>query len=218
MNAKEMAAGFKKINEIAMKAVGTGDYQTAIAVFKEGLALEEKLGLTVQMSESHANIGNAYYSAGEYNEALSHLRKALELFQKTSKTESIIAASLTISTILEIMEDNAGAQKQLDSALRIARNGEQRGMIQYRIACLCVKEKNYYKAQETFGRALMEMERLNRREDMLLCLLTRASLFMQMDRQMLASRDIARAKSIAQGSDRLKNSFSSAAAELGLEY
>ncbi|MCL1976169.1 MAG: tetratricopeptide repeat protein [Firmicutes bacterium] len=217
MDAKEIAAGFKKINEMAMKAMGAGEYKEAIAIFMEGLALEEKLGLDVPMAESYANIGNVYLSAGELEEAQNHLVKAQKIFQKASKTENFIATSLTIAAIMEEKGDDTGAQKQLDSALRLARNGEQRGSILFRVACLNQKIKNNYKAQEAYGRALMEMERLNRKSDVLLCLLARASLFLQMDRQMLASRDIARAKSLTLGNEILQEQYVNALAELGLE-
>lgn len=217
MNADEIAEGFKRINEIAMKAVSAGNYAEAAAVFLEGLALEEKLGLVTQMSESHANIGNVYFSAGEYDEALPHLAKAAELFQKASKSDEVIATMLTIATILEIKGDDAGAQKQLDAVMRKARNGEQRGMVFYRIACLHQKKGDPYKAQESFSRALMEMERLNRQEDILLCLLARAALFLRTGRRELASRDVARAKSLARGKDKLTGLFQNAASELGLD-
>lgn len=217
MDAKEIAAGFKKINEMAMKAMGAGEYQEAIAIFMEGLALEEKLGLVVPMAESHANIGNVYLYAGELDEAQDHLIKAQQIFQKASKIGNVISTALSIATIMEEKGDDVGAQKQLDTALRMARTGEQRGSVLFRIACLNQKTKNNYKAQDAYGRALMEMERLNRREDILLCLLARASLFTQMERQVPASRDIARAKSMAKGNERLMEQYESALAELGLE-
>ena len=217
MDAKEIAAGFKRINEMAMKAMGAGEYQEAIAIFMEGLALEEKLGLVVPMAESHANIGNVYLSAGELEKALDHLTKAQHIFKKASKMENVISTSLSIAAIMEENGDNAGSQKQLDTALRMARTGEQRGSVLFRIACLHQKTNNNYKAQDAYSRALMEMERLNRREDILLCLLARASLFRQMERQVPASRDIARAKSIAQGNERLMEQYASAVAELRLE-
>ena len=217
MDAKEMAAGFKRINEMAMKAMGAGEHQEAIAIFMEGLALEEKLGLVVPMAESHANIGNVYLVTEEFEKALDHLAKAQSIFQKASKTEQFISTSLAIAAIMEDKGDDAGAQKQLDTALRMARNGEQRGAVLFRIACLHQKTNNNYKAQDAYGRALMEMERLNRREDTLFCLLARASLFRQMQRPVPASRDIARAKSIAQGNERLMEQYENALTELGLQ-
>lgn len=215
--AEELAEGFKRINKAAMRAVGEGNFPEAISMLREGLALEEKLGLTVQMSESYANIGNVYFSAGEYDEALSCLKKAKEMFAKAGHTEGVISTSLTISTILELNEDYPGAQKQLDAAFRSARTGEHRGMLYYRIACLQHKTGLTQRAQESFSRALIEMERLNRQEDILLCLLARASFFIDIDRQMLASRDIARAKSIARNNDKLMNLFINTAAEMGLD-
>ena len=212
-----MAEGFKKINEAAMKAVATGNYGEAAAIFTEGLALEEKLGLTKQIAESHANIGNVHFSAGEYDEALSHLIKAFDLFRKASNTVGAVSVSLTIAAVMEIKGDDAGAQKQLETALRMSRTGEQRGMAFYRIGGFNMRNGNHYKAQEAFNRAIMELERLNRQDDLLLCLLTRASLFTQMDRHTLAARDVARANSIARSNDRLMKKFSAAVSELGLD-
>ena len=217
MDAKEMAEGFKKINMLAMKAISEGDHAKAIGIFQEGLALEEKLGLTNQMAESHANIGNAHFLAGEFDEALSQLTKAQTIFQKAGKTVGVIAVSLNISSIMELQGDDAGAQKQLDSSLRVARTGEQRGTLLYRIACLQQKSGKHYQAQEFFGRALMEFERVNRQEDLLECLMARAALFLQLDRRLPAERDIARAKSIAQGHERLTERFLSVASELGID-
>jgi len=216
MDAKEIAEGFKKINMMAVKAVGEGDYAKAIGIFREGLALEEKLGLTNQMAESYANIGNAHFFAEEFDEALSYLTKAQTLFQKAGKTEGVIASSLNISTIMELKGDDAGAQKQLDASLRIARTGEQRGTLLYRIACLQQKSERHFQAQEFFSRALMEFERINRPEDLIVCLLARAALFLQLNRQLPAERDIARAKSLAQGNEKLMDRFLSASSELGI--
>lgn len=217
MNASEIAEGFKKINEVAMKALEAGNYEEAIAVFLEGLELEKKLGLVAQIAESHANIGNTYFSAGELDEALDYLMKARDLFQKAAMIENVISVSLSISTILDLKGESDSARKQLDFALRIARTGKQRGMIFYRIAYFDQSKGYHFKAQESYGRALMEIERLNRKEDLILCLLARASLFTQMDRQTLASRDIARAKSIAQSGDSLMNIFLGAISELGFD-
>ncbi|MCL1816571.1 MAG: tetratricopeptide repeat protein [Clostridiales bacterium] len=217
MNAKEMAEGFKRINELAMKALSAGEHQEAIAIFKEGLILEEKLGLQTQMAQSYANIGNAYLSVGELAEAQRHIEKAQKIFQKTANTEGVISALLTIATIRQANGDEADAQKQLDDALRMTRNGEQRGMVLYRIACHKQQTGSNYQAQEAYSRALLEMERLNRPSDILFCLLARASLFKQMDRQVLATRDIARAKSLALSHEKLMERFINAVAELGLE-
>jgi len=217
MDAKDVAEGFKKINMMAMKAICEGDYAKAIGIFQEGLALEEKLGLSSQMAESYANIGNAYFFAEDFDEALSYLTKAQTQFQKIGKSEGVISVSLNISTILELKGDVAGAQKQLDASLRMARTDEQRGTLLYRVACLQQKSGRNYQAQEFFGRALMEFERANRAEDVIVCLLARAALFLQQNRRLPAERDIARAKSIAQGHERLMDRFLSTASELGID-
>ena len=217
MTDKELAEGFIKINKAAMKAISEGSFEEAISIFREGMVLEERLGLTVQASESLANIGNVFLSAGEYDEALVYFQKAKESFTNTANTDGIVSMDLSIANILELEDDEADAERQLTAALRVSRTGEQRGKVYYRIACLQLRTGNHYSAQESFTRALAEMERLNRREDMLLCLLTRASLFHQMNNEVSASRDIARAKSIAYGSRRLMGIFEDAVSDLELD-
>ena len=216
MDAKGIAEGFKRINMMAVKAVGENKYEEAIAIFKEGLALEEKLGLVNQMAESYANIGNAYFSAGELDEALNYLTKAQEQFKKAGKTDGVVTVSINASTILELKEDGAGALKQLNDSLRIVRDGGKRGTLQFRIAYLHQRAGRQYQAQEAYGRALMEFERLNRSEDVLYCLMARASMFMQINQKIPAERDIARAKSMARADAKLAARLADAAAELGI--
>ena len=215
MDNKELDERLTTINEAAMKAVAEGDFEEAISLFTQRLELEEKHGMTVPMAESHTNIANIWFSVEEHDQALLHLEKAVELFQKAGRIDGVISVHLTASVIFELTGDAVTAQKSLEAALRIADTDKQQGVVRCRLAALHQRAERYDQAQEAYNLAVMEIERSDSPEDLMLCLMARASLYSETDRLSFAERDIARAKQLSLGSNRLTSIYLNAAEELG---
>jgi CHAT domain-containing protein/tetratricopeptide (TPR) repeat protein len=66
-------------NQLAICYQRMGDYDRAIAIQKEAIAMDERTGVKVYLLGALTSIGDSYLSKGEFGEAIPYLQRALTL-------------------------------------------------------------------------------------------------------------------------------------------
>jgi diguanylate cyclase (GGDEF)-like protein len=141
--------------EVAAELSNTGfvlsslmaDYDQALSVQLESLALRERLGDKNAIALSMNNIGIIYDRTGDYDKALDYFQKALEL-RKNSGAQNRIAATLT--NIGDVYLEKREYQKALDAQ-------EEGLMLRKRVGD---KEGTAFSLQR-LGKIYLEMGRLD---------------------------------------------------------
>lgn len=82
------AAQFEQLNRRAAAAMAANDFAQAIPLLEQIVKLRPRLG------ESHANLGLAYYSVGQYEKAAESFRRALSLNSQIPHARAFLAMSL----------------------------------------------------------------------------------------------------------------------------
>ena len=98
---------------------GKGDYDEALAMFEEGLALSEKVGDEVLRHRLLNSLGWLYIELGDLDRALDLNRQGAEGARKRGDPETIANAELNLGDIFLAQGDLVLAQEFLDGVYRL---------------------------------------------------------------------------------------------------
>lgn len=99
----------------------SGDWQGAIDVLEEGLAIAQKLGARDVSLSLHANLGGMYVEKGDHGQALRHLEAALQLAGERDP-QQVITAKIRIAQLALYESRWEAARATLREAEKLARD------------------------------------------------------------------------------------------------
>jgi len=102
-----------------LSLTGKGDYDEALAIFGEGLALSEKVGDEVQGHRLLNSLGWLYHELGDLDRALNLNRRSAEGARKRGDPETTANAELNLGDIFLAQGDLTLAQEFLDGVHRL---------------------------------------------------------------------------------------------------
>jgi predicted ATPase/class 3 adenylate cyclase len=99
---------------------GKGDYDEALAVLREGLALAEKVGAEVRHLRFLNTLAWLYSECGDLDRAFDLNQRSAEGARKRGDAETIANAEINLGDLFLAQSDFALAQKYLDGVYRLA--------------------------------------------------------------------------------------------------
>lgn len=154
------------INQATNLAVW-GKPQEALPIFESAGQILENLGITIdfRMATLHNNMSILCQDMENYEKALLHLQKALEILCKLEGTEIEVATTYTnIAQIQFMMEDIDGALESAEKALEMYDAAKALDDVHYSAALeiyghICLAQQKYSDAYVSFEKARMLVER-----------------------------------------------------------
>lgn len=136
-NNEYMKSWSLKVRGIAMDI--KGDYDEAMNLYNQGLAIAEKAGLLQEQANFYTNIALIYRNQGDYEKALDANRKSLDLRKKVNDVMGTAATYNNIAVIyikqgnipagLEYFQKNLKLNLQRHDTARIARSVQNIGLV-----------------------------------------------------------------------------------------
>jgi tetratricopeptide (TPR) repeat protein len=200
---EKIAEMLKMINKTAIFEYSRGNYAKAIEVFEKGRMLEETVGLKKQAAESIVNIGNVYYTTGEYQIALEKYSQALEIFKRERDSTGVYMVYQLMGQIYFNTGKYGQAAQAFDTCIRMNLGNKERATAYFQAGITFARLNNTLRAQEYITRALTEFERLEEKDSIIECLTERALLFKNAGRKDLAVQDLRKCLKIADGNENL---------------
>lgn len=138
-----------------------GLYDSSLKFAHDALALSEELFYKKGMADAHNQMGTAYLSKGEYKEAMSAYKAALNLYTILGDKRGIGSATMSVGTSYDNMGNSQKALERYMMALKIFEEfNDQRyiSMLYNNIGVINYTQKNYDKAMEYLIKSLQISE------------------------------------------------------------
>ncbi|MBT1071668.1 hypothetical protein [Pelotalea chapellei] len=194
---ERIAGGLQQLNHTAVQAAGSGDYKQALALFRQALHFEDTLGFKTHAAESLANIATTCLLLRDYSSAMEAADTAECMFREQWRNEDLRTIAVLKGTIMLHSGCYEMAARQFDVCLSQARTPQERGAIYSQAAHALCNLQQQHRAQEYWGRAVAEYERINDIQGTISCLRQRAMLFKTSGRKDLAVKDLQRCALLA---------------------
>lgn len=114
-----MAATGRINNAIALQAIG--DNEAGIDTLKSAIALNIRTGNTGSLIRNYYNLGNAYYKAGNLEEAELHFRMSYDLSESNGIRLGIMYNTSGLAKIRRVNNDYTGAIQLANEALLLSK-------------------------------------------------------------------------------------------------
>ncbi|HHP7236020.1 MAG TPA: hypothetical protein ACFCUC_15430 [Desulfobacterales bacterium] len=111
---------------------GSGDYEKAFPIFREGLELAEKIGEEAYHFRLLNGLGWLLSECGDLSNALKYNHKSGELGRKRGDPEIVANAELNLADIRLIQAEFSRAHKHLDTVQRIVEDPSTREWMKWR--------------------------------------------------------------------------------------
>jgi LuxR family maltose regulon positive regulatory protein len=98
-----------------------GELETALRMYREGLALAAKGGraLALHAGEAHVGIAQVLYERNQLDEALRHVTEGIALYRQTSYVHMLPHGLVTLAWIRQATGDPVGALTAMDEACQV---------------------------------------------------------------------------------------------------
>jgi len=107
------------LNELAFLYSTRGDLDRAEAIYRNALAIEEKLGRLEGMASEYGNLGNIYQMRGELDQAETMHRKSLAIEEKLGRLEGMAGEYGNLGLIYRMRGDLDQAETMQRKAIAI---------------------------------------------------------------------------------------------------
>ncbi|MFH1322100.1 MAG: tetratricopeptide repeat protein [Bacteroidota bacterium] len=160
-----------KINALNILALKTKNIDPDSAKFfvDEALKYDGEARMQKQIARSHSILGIILYMKGEFNDALEHFRKTLEIEQDRNNRKGIASAYNGIGAIYTELDEYDKALEYYLKAMGIMDElGDKKGIaeIYNNIGFLHYSQGNYVKALEYFLKDLKITESIGNKQDL----------------------------------------------------
>jgi predicted ATPase/class 3 adenylate cyclase len=127
-----LAPLFDNLFMYGVALTGTGEYDRALAIFEEGLALTEKIGDEIFHMRVLNSLGWMYLECGDLDQAFDLNYRASQVANKRGDPETVANAELNLSDILILKEDFDSALKYLEKVQRLANDSTTSDWMKWR--------------------------------------------------------------------------------------
>jgi len=143
-------------NDRGVVAEEQGDFNEALALYREALAIRRQLDAPVGLAESLNNVGFASYQLGQFDNAEVYWQQALALYQKLDDRNRQIGITQNLGLLDLARGHFAAARERMESSLATAESSqlvEESAVAYTNLAELALAEGNYGDAAEHAARA-----------------------------------------------------------------
>ena len=152
------------LNLIASAKMSTGNYNSAIEVFKN--ALDQAITINDQpgIGKISNNLGNVYLKSGDYEKALDWFFKSLVIYENIYDVSSLIAINNNIGLIYKNAGNSSKAFEYYNKALEAAENEgmlREQASILYNFASIYLQQTDYSKAITNCQKSILLYEKTN---------------------------------------------------------
>ena len=152
------------LNMLGLYYFAVSDYQKALSLHEQALAISERIGFAKGQSDSYYHIGNVYREKGDYDKTLEHLFKAYDLQQAIGDSSRIAGIYNSIGVVYRIQGDYPKALEYCQKSLRIRqelKDKDQLSTVYNNIGNIYYYQNNYPKALEYYFLSLKISEESN---------------------------------------------------------
>lgn len=145
------------LNELSWELLNNGDYDTALALARNGKTLAEEINFSTGVSSSLNKMGLIYFNLGEFAASLEHHLLALDIREKTGDLPGQASSHNNIGNIFNRQGDYAKALHHYTRCLKIKEQlGDKKGMTNSlnNIGSMYHNQREYSKALSYYLRAV----------------------------------------------------------------
>mgnify|MGYP005824724601 CR=1 FL=1 len=140
----------KNLNNIGLIYLNQGDYEEAERYLLQSLAIDEKLGNKITISNCYHNLGTVKESQGDYEEAIKFYTKAYNI--KVSEKNTLEIPSTLIN--IGVVRMNEGSFYQADTCFQAAIDYSKRGNNSKDLCLAYINLGDLHFIQKDFDRAI----------------------------------------------------------------